>query len=195
MDNAAERTAAYVAMHHRMGVVESRRRVPRARPPTLVESDYAAALVRIVHVWRDLVSAPRQDDLESSLRARSAIDRARITITASARSRVHMIAERAAVQTAKHHKAEFIRQMKAAFGVEVPVLDRGMQPLVERFILENTTLLEKLGQKTLDDIEKGLAAGQDVDIAERFAQAERHARFIARDQIGKLNAQVTRMRH
>ncbi len=216
---SAESTAAYVAMHHRMGTVAGRRRIPRAKFPTLVESDYAVSLVEGVSAWRrllgplvaqlpDLVAGAdrrmRRDDLESGRRARQLIDKARITVTSSSRSRVEMIAQRAALRTAVHHKAEFVRQMQAAFGVEVPILDRGLQPMVDSFIHENTALVEKLGQRTLDDIEKlvngAFARGMTIDdlnteIERRFEIAERHARLIARDQIQKLNAQVTRMRH
>lgn len=49
----AERTAAFVAMQRRLGLAVKRKKVPRPRPPTLIEADYAAFLVQLVEGWRD----------------------------------------------------------------------------------------------------------------------------------------------
>jgi SPP1 gp7 family putative phage head morphogenesis protein len=76
--------------------------------------------------------------------------------------------------------------------------------MIDAFVHENVSLVKSLGSKSLDDLEKiitrGLADGKraatiGAEIQKRWGIAERHARLIARDQIGKLNGQLTRVRH
>ncbi len=352
----AEQTAAYVALHTRIGSIAQRRRVPRARPPTLIEADYAHALVSIVIEWRaavqpfidalpalvtaahrqrhdalldrihriglpivienpvgsvrrwtdsdgtegttvmrhaygyiegvrgadgedvdvylgplddpewvfvvhqqkksagfaeydedkvmlgwpsadeakaayvaqyddprffggmtvmsradfvtkltatDDVGKIRHDDSAEGRQARALLSRARYIVTTAPR-RVEAIAERAARSAAQHHRQEFSRQAKAALGVELPTLDRALPIMVDAFGAENAKLMESLGARTLDAIEKlslaVFARGGSVEdlakeIERRFAIAERHARFIARDQIGGIAARIARARH
>jgi len=219
----ARDVAAHVAMQRRLGFARSRRRVPIARPPRLVESDYAARLADEVGRWRaaiaDLIAgAPtmlerhrreRADGAEfradagEMRHARALLDRARDRVAASA-SRAESDARRVADAVTRHHRAELDRQTEAGLGVRLPTSDRGLHALVDHFAHENAALIRSLGERTLGDVEKAVAnafrtgARHETladEIARRFEIADNHARLIARDQIGKLNAQVTRARH
>lgn len=95
-------------------------------------------------------------------------------------------------------------QTRAALGVDLVTLDKKVPAMIDGFVHENVALIKSLGNKTFDDVEKAVTraftSGTDAqDLAEelknQFGIAERHARLIARDQIGKLNGQVTAARH
>jgi SPP1 gp7 family putative phage head morphogenesis protein len=209
----ADVTARFVALRGAIGMTSRARAVPRARPPTLIEADYAERLVALVQAWRDeirplvnelpslLKSARRLDD--EGRRLRVVIDRGR-TLLVRQSEMLPYVAQRYADQTVKHHGREFNRQTKAALGVEVPTLDRKVPTKVGHFITENVSRIRTLGDKTLNDVEdlvaRAFVTGQSADelaveIAKRFDIAEKRARFLAQDQIATLNAQVARMRH
>lgn len=220
LPSAVQRTAAYVATARRLGHASPRRRVPIARPPTLVESDYAARLVAIVGDWRTAVADPlqriaaaphavRADAVDERMdvgvlqQSRMLLDRTRDRVGAVT-ARVEHDARRAADQTQRHQRAELDRQTTAGLGVKLPVADRRLHDDVDHFVHENVGLIRSLGNRTFDDLEKTIARSfrggerhEDLgdEIARRFEIAETHARLIARDQIAKLNAQVTRSRH
>lgn len=217
----AERTAAYVAMQRRIGVDAKRRRVPRPRFPKLIEADYAAQLVAIVERWRQLL-APLMAELPSMVetvrrerldverldigegrRTRIFLDRARDGTATAARA-VEPIAQRYAEQVAQHQKREFARQTKAGLGVELTTADRKLPALIEHFVHDNVSLIKKLGGSYVADVERAVLTAfsrgdtyetLSAEMEKRFEITERHARLIARDQIGKLNGQVTRARH
>lgn len=69
-----------------------------------------------------------------------------------------------------------------------------LQPRIESFTAENVSLIKSAQQKYFGDIEKTVLRGvnsgarwEDVagELEERFGIAERHAKLIARDQVGK----------
>jgi SPP1 gp7 family putative phage head morphogenesis protein len=214
-------TAQRILFRRQLGLARRRRRVPRAQPPRLIESDYAKKLVAILHEQRKLLepvlaelpqmlaSAARdrgdgwRQDVGEGRRARMLLDRVRDGSKAAVR-RVEQIAEAVARQVGEHGKRELNRQTIAALGVEVPIADAKLPALVEQFAAENASLLQSLADRTIDDVEKAvtraIASGgryEDVgdEIAERYGMAERHARLIARDQIAKVNGQIAAVRH
>lgn len=146
-------------------------------------------------------------DVGEGRKARALFDRVR---ESGSISRASHQAERASDAIARkvgiRGREQLAVQSKAALGVDVaPLLvDKGMQARIEHFAHENAALIKSLGNRTIDDIEKMVtgafargARHEDLakEIEARFGIAERHARMIARDQIAKLNAQVTRARH
>lgn len=145
----------------------------------------------------------RLDESQQSYRVRSHTTRARGAVTRTL-ERVPVIAVRTARRATDHQKNEFMRQTEAALGVKVPTVDAGIDQRIQHFVHENVSLIQKLGEKTIGDVEgviaRAFTTGQDADevaaeIMRRFDIAERHARFIARDQMQRLYSQVTRMRH
>jgi SPP1 gp7 family putative phage head morphogenesis protein len=200
----AARTAAFASA---FGLASRPRRVPQAQPPTIIEADYAAELVAFAQEWRaaaeqliaDLPRLYRTDDVRTT-RRRTARVRGAVESTVA---RVPVIAERSARRVVEHSKRQVARQTKAALGIEIPA-PINAEPRVRAFIAENVALVQKLGNATADTMEATLARAfaegwSDTEVAEeltkRFGMAERHARFIARDQITRLYSQVTRMQH
>lgn len=145
----------------------------------------------------------RLDSSPQSYRVRNVTNRARSAVTSTIQ-RVPIIAVRTARRAADFHKQQFARQTAAALGISVPTLDTGLDQRIQHFIHANVTKMQALGEKAIGEVESILAqafvTGEGADdvaaaIMRRFDIAERHARFIARDQVQRLYAQVTRMRH
>lgn len=121
-------------------------------------------------------------------------------------SREEASAGRAANGVSKFGREQIARQSRAGLGVDISPLiaDPTWRTRLEGFIHENAALVTALEGKTVDDLEKvimgSLVDGRRAEditglISERFAIAERHARLIARDQIGKLHGRLTQARH
>lgn len=145
-------------------------------------------------------------DVGEGRRARMLLDRARDSIAGGGASQAEHAAAAAAADVSEHQRKQLGKQSKAALGVDItPLLaDPKMAARIDAFVHENVSLIKSLGTNTLDELEKlitrGLADGMraeqlGAEIAKRWGIAERHARLIARDQIGKLNGQITRARH
>jgi len=153
---------------------------------------------------RKITHADRVDAGEGA-RARQLVDRARQQFqTAVHPNAIDTLAGKFGKRTSDVQLALFKRQARAALGIDISTLDKGLPTLIGHFAAENVSLIKSLGNKTFDDIEKlatrAVTSGtrheeMAADMEERFGIAERHARLIARDQIGKLNGQVTRARH
>lgn len=197
----ADTTARLAATYAAYGLARRPHRVPRAQPPSLIEAEYAAQLVAMVGEWRAVATqAIRLDDVTS---VPGKARRVRETVTSTVR-RTQTIAERTARRTVDHSKRQVARQTKAALGVEVPAYPPGIEPRIQAFIVENVAAMQKLGNATADALESTLARayadgwGADElaeELTRRFGIAERSARGIARDQMQRLYAQVTRMQH
>jgi SPP1 gp7 family putative phage head morphogenesis protein len=145
----------------------------------------------------------RLDSSPESYRVRNYTNRARSSVTSTIQ-RVPVVAVRSARRVADHHSQQFGQQTEAALGVAVPTLDTGLDQRIQHFIHENVSLMQKLGEKTMGDVEsivaRAFTTGESADdvaaeLMRRFDIAERHARFIARDQMQRLYAQVARMRN
>lgn len=96
------------------------------------------------------------------------------------------------------------RQARAGLGVDIATLDTKVPSMIEHFVGENVALIRSLSSRTFDKVEgvvtRGVTSGarwEDVadDIEDEFDVSTRHARLIARDQVGKLNGQLTAARH
>lgn len=216
--SAAERTAELVVAYTRAGLATRPRRVPRAQYPMLLESEYATQLVSFVNEWRaairpllddlpEILREARRDSatvrLDSPTRARSHTNKAR-EVVKSTIERVPLVAVRSARRATDHQAKQFARQTQAALGVAVPTHDAGLDRRIAAFVHENASRLQTHGETAINAIEDILAraftTGQSADevaaeIVARLDVAESKARFLAHDQMGRLYAQVTRMRN
>lgn len=207
-----------MAFARQHGLASKRRAVPNARPPTLIESDYAARLVAIVdrvrvasrHIVADLPTLLRVDggirlDDDPGRRARRTMERVRSEADGSTNdTQIEGIAHEFGRRVSEHQRGEFVRQGRAALGIDIVTLDPKVGAVINGFAHENVTLIKSLQGRTLDEIETIVvravtsgtrAADVQEEIVGRFGIAERHARLIARDQIGKLHSQIARARH
>lgn len=154
------------------------------------------------------ITHERMDESAAVIHMRQQIERARRTLADPSRvRRLQNTAQRYAQATSERQRGELQRQAKSALGVDVAMLDRQTNQLFDKFIAENVALIESLGNSALDDVANIIARAYSSDapinvakaqaakeIEDRFGVSTRRARFIARDQIGKLNGKLTRSR-
>lgn len=143
-------------------------------------------------------------DIGEGKRARELVDRARRKFEAAIHpNQLEALAHTFAQRTGDHQREQLKKQAKAALGIEVHPTDTRVPAIVDHFVGENVSLIKTLGSNTFDWIEKAVTRSVTTgirheelagDIAERFNIGERHARLIARDQVGKLNAQLNASR-
>lgn len=104
---------------------------------------------------------------------------------------------------ADFNREDMKRLWKTALAVDIMMRDTGINVAVAGFISQNTALIRTLGDKHLSSIGQAVYIGwrQGQSAAEIGKKIEKitgttrnHAKFIARDQISKLNGQVTGIR-
>lgn len=79
-----------------------------------------------------------------------------------------------------------------------------LEPELENFAFWNSRLISSVTEKYIDDVQNitlsGMQTGQSTrsmakEISSRFGVTKRRAELIARDQVSKLNGQLTQLRH
>ena len=199
-------------------------RLPRQIPPRRQEESYAAGLVKIVrrarHAYAPLLRAlpgllehaeVARQDADASGKLRSLIASAvAATRKAIQQPEVDALARKMARQVSSYHKDQLGRQVRAALGADPVFRDRGLAARVDHFAHENaariTTIPERLHGEVAGLVTRAVSAGRRNvasgehaanlarEIEDRFDVSERHARLIARDQIGKFYAGLNHAR-
>lgn len=124
-----------------------------------------------------------------------------------------------ATQTAENVNAinakEWLKTMHKVFGVNIFIQEPWLEPVSKAFVSENVTLIKSLTQDSLKTVKRMVSTGvtngtstRDItkQIVNYFSSGELkqaegfglrpvdRARLIARDQVGKLNGQLTQYR-
>lgn len=208
-------TVSYVEMATRYQPPPRRTRVPIGRPTTLAEAHYAQRVIAWIgdlavdlRTLPRLFSEPRHDAIRTDESRHGGRVRSR---TAPVRRkaerdllRLEPEIERAGGAVAASHKEVLARQTRAALGVDVPTADRRIPSAIDGFVSKNLTRIRSLSDKLIGEVEaividawdKGLSEAEVAAAIEaRIGVAETYARFLARDQMTALYAQVTRARH
>ena len=116
---------------------------------------------------------------------------------------MEQLAGKYATATSNRQRDQIGRQLRAAVGVEVPLQDRTLKPLIHHFTATNVALIDSIPQRYFSQVEstvlKGIGAGsrwEDVadDLEARYKVSESTAQLIARDQIGKFYASLNQAR-
>lgn len=220
-----EQTIAFALMMRRAGAATRRRAVPVSRHPRLIEYEYARALINIGLAPVRAAIAPLLAELSRLVdgtdttgdaeRVHALIEQARRALPS--RELAAGLAARFAERVSAYSFAQLDKQTRAALGVplemlgiprfaQVPGRTRtdAVEPKLGNFVSENVALIKSLGDQPLTQIEQLVtrAFGEGTrhetlgrEILAVFDVSEKRARLIARDQIGKLNGQVTRDRH
>lgn len=106
-------------------------------------------------------------------------------------------------ETNQFNKQQFHKMLKKAYGVDIFTAENGLSDKLKLFELQNINLIksiptqlhEKLRYKFVEAVQKGKRWETLVDEVQELGQVTRNrARLIARDQIGKLNGQLTQIR-
>jgi SPP1 gp7 family putative phage head morphogenesis protein len=205
-------SARTLAMIRFLGATKPRRkRMPKQLPPRPIELAYyreiqRSGLGRMVKIlYQAIPSIVRQTMLArgEGFRADALTDAAREAVRkmvdAFKPARLEAAAKRFAERTDDWNKKELGKQVSAAMSVPLEKLELRTQNRVPAFVAENVSLIKTIPERATERVEKlvseALETGMRPEtLAERLQEAadvsESDAMRIARDQIGKLNAQV-----
>jgi SPP1 gp7 family putative phage head morphogenesis protein len=194
------------------------RRPPRQLHPFGLEGSYGRQLVAIARRARVLVDQIVVPELEriqelAGIRADAlpwigALDRLFRTVRARmaeelSEENLERLAGGVALETSAFNRAEMTRQLRASIGVDIFLADPTLTATVAEFTTRNVALIKSIPEQYFGSVEKvirtGFRKGQRAEqlrgqIADRFGVSERRAQFIARDQISKINGQLTEER-
>lgn len=193
-------------------------RIPRAQQPDLVRVDYFRALRAYVSDAHEMLKSEVLDDARALVEASAERGRhdAGSTLTerfARAAQRyldeqlaptaVAAIAERYGKRTAAFQREQFNKQVRAAFGVKLDMLEPNLTARLSTFVEQNVSLIRSIPRDYFADVERRIFGGvRDGErwesiakgLTERFEVAESKAKLIARDQVGKFYGEVNRAR-
>lgn len=197
------------------------RRAPKRLPPALPPKGPLAAYTRALLDLSDEMDAaileelaaqglaPRQD-------AQGEVPAFSVTERRSVAARVEAVVRRVLARrpllarlqevadaTARASRTEWARQMKAALGIDLPDAEPALAPAFKAFRAENVSLIKSLAADKVARVKEILldaGAGTRVEeiarsVRESTDATRSRARLIARDQVLKLNAQITQKRH
>lgn len=111
--------------------------------------------------------------------------------------------DRIAKAVAAFNKNQVLRFTRSVLGVNLFAAEPKLEDTLAAFSVENAALITTLRDRTLERIrevaQQGVTAGRPSgsiakEIGEQFGIEARHARLIARDQVSKLNGQLTMTR-
>lgn len=108
-----------------------------------------------------------------------------------------------AVAVSNFNAEQYRKIINATLGVDPLINDSHLQTRLKAFSVENAALIRSIPEQLLKDVEgvvmRGMTQSATADqltaeIQQRFKVSRNRARLIARDQTGKLNAQLTKVR-
>lgn len=196
-------------------------RVPRQTQPDAIRASYATALQRLVVApmvrstdEAKLIAIRGLRALRASQAAHADADdeaHVRLLISRAAQhakkllepSELRAVAERFGRATSAFQKEQLDREVRSAIGVGFADIEKPARDIIPEFVAENVDLIKTVPERYFDRIEREVAeayAGgmRPETLVERLMEiddmAENDARRIARDQIGKLNAQFNEER-
>ena len=117
--------------------------------------------------------------------------------------RARQLALNIGIETSNFNQQQLRRIMRATLGVDAFKSEPWLQGELESWVAENVTLIKSIPGQALTTIEglaqRGVRSGASAaDIAKeiqaRYGVTKRRARLIARDQVGKLNGDLTQKR-
>jgi len=124
--------------------------------------------------------------------------------------RVQDVSLNIAEETTRWNQRQWRKTVRSIVGVDIFTREPWLNEQIESFTRENVTLLKKLARETKEDIEgivnRGFRAGKRISsirkeildgtklAAGRFKKTRTRAELIARDQVNKLNGQLTELR-
>lgn len=193
-------------------------RVPLQRFPREVVLSYKKKLLAIVRANNQAVREILFPELERwfPLRADSEtirtdadpigllslLDRIK-SIFADTDERASAAAFVAAKNIERINKSQIKNQFKTVLGADVSTLMPDPSRAIEHYVARNVTLIKSIGETRLSELHEIIVVGQREglhvqsikdEIESRFEVSESKASLIARDQVGKLNGQLTKDR-
>jgi len=117
--------------------------------------------------------------------------------------RLTELARQYAIRTSEFQREQLRRQIKNAMGVDVVQAEPWLEPKIVDFARENVALIKSVPTQYFAELEKSVAQGmrsgvrwEEIasDMEDRYGVAENRAKLIARDQVGKMAAEVNQAR-
>lgn len=208
-----------VVQRSQAGAANHRRRAlpPRKRLPEQVRREYVAFLTDLARMMRAEVEAELVPALpalvaEAGLAVRAdswprriaeLMRATRLSLDSRLRS-IEPVIRRFALFVKEHGDEEAARAVRAVLGIRPTFGEAAVSDMIDSFVAENVSLIVTIRDDLLKDVEtvvqRGIREGKRAevlrkDVEARFGVTERRAQLIARDQIGKLDGQITRERH
>lgn len=212
--------AQLLAFRRRVTEAAAKRKAPKRLPAPLPPSGAIAAHTKLL---RDL-SAEMDAAILDALRAegivradaadgdppftraqgRSAAARVAAAVRRVVKGRSFLAKlQEVAASTTKASRASWAKQVKAALGVNLPEAEPDLVPKMRAFRDENVALIKSLADEKvsrvrgiLDDAGPGTRVEEIAKTIREMGDVTRsRAELIARDQVLKLNAEVTEVRH
>jgi SPP1 gp7 family putative phage head morphogenesis protein len=122
-------------------------------------------------------------------------------------ARLHQAVLSVGLLVSRHNRKEVIKVLSFVSGVQVRELfpaEPFLESELSAFVKHNIRLIQTVPSRYFSEIEGVLYRGAQQglshtsvkkQIAERFGVSRNRAKVIARDQVGKLNSQLTQLRH
>jgi SPP1 gp7 family putative phage head morphogenesis protein len=199
-------------------------KAPRARPPTNAVRDYTRALTelfdplddlameaieKILPSLVDVAPLPRADGRMDADGADVLISRTMRGIRVAYASRVNpetvaVLASRSGNETSQHNRREINRQFRSVLGIDLPTSDPFLADQLALYRRANVQLVTRMSEEQLARLEETLTAaartGSRVEtireqVRARLGVTRSRAALIARDQVLKLNGELTQLRH
>ena len=212
--------AELLAFRRRLTEAAAKRRRPPRVPPALLpkgpELAYTKALrelsaemdAAILAELKAMELVPRADadgDVPNFKKvAPAAAKRARAAVNRVLKGRSFLARlEDLAGRVVSHSRGQWESQLKAAMGVNLTAAEPDLEPTIERFRDENVKLITSLADEKVTRVRDILTDAGPGTRVEEIAKSIREmgdvtrsrAELIARDQVLKLNAEVTQKRH
>lgn len=204
-------------------IKKRRRKTPPAIYPSAIEMAYRRDLREITRLARTILRAkldvmlPRIFDEARTLTRSDSESRAddyatiisqvfgeiRIEFERSASSRSRAASQKAGQRVAEHTKRELDKQIKTVVGIDILQDESWLASFVDGFVAQNAKLITTIPERYFADIEAivrdaALSGRRHEDLAnefeERFDVSESRAALLARDQVSKLNGDITQVR-
>lgn len=179
------------------------------RPAQAQFQRVAGQVIRLLAELREEQAAERGDDVAFRLdaggrskkkRALELVDEAGRRAADSFRPEtVAKVAKKFGRETSAHARRELNKQTKEAIGVSFDAIEKPTRDRVPGWVRENVSLIKTVPKryfKRLErDVQRAFESGMRPEtlaakLVDDYGASESDARRIARDQIGKLNAQV-----
>jgi SPP1 gp7 family putative phage head morphogenesis protein len=194
-------------------------RLPRQQFPLNVEREYSASVRGVLSPAHDIVKRELEPRLagiarEAGIRDARADEYADTIAHVFGDMRVayarivsnddmERAAKRGAADTERFNRGQINKQFRTLIPMDIVASSPRTTSAAAAFTRENIGLIRSIPQRYFDDLEstvlRSFRAGQRASqvaeaLEERFHVSESRAHLIARDQIGKLNGELTKLR-
>ena len=171
----------------------------------LIASSYDAALAEVY----DQAQAMRSVHMDETTPASGwaalflrAIERATVN-TDKLLTEAFQIVRRFSGRTDKFHKRQFMQMIRATYGVDIFKSEPWLENELAAWEAENIALIKSVGEQAKASMHgtyiRAVKDGRSLrdvkaEVKSLYGVADKRAELIARDQIGKLNGQLTQIR-